>query len=310
LSGRQSSESLKIEALFSGENPMKYRLLCVALCLFCLNATAYAESSFDRELVVKNTERAVKVENVLKELLRAYENEDAREFLDYVSEDRFRHDYLTFTDALYTDFRTYEIHRIDYWVDRVVADHIKQFLYVRWEKRYETLDEGRQYTERGFSRFVFDEINGDYLLVELAGNDLFGSSLPEWTEETPSIPGQEASPNPDSGNNNPPAGLADLVIQSTGYVPAFGSITVNNFDVVIANNGSVASGPTVVNVITAVSGNLDQINIPAIPAGGTYSFTSVTGYEIGLHVASVSIDPNNVVPETNDANNQGGPYPL
>lgn len=165
---------------------------CLALIWVCLFTTpAFCDSSYDRELIVKDKTRATQVEKTFKELMAAYEDEDAQGFLDLVSDERFRQDYMTFTDALYNDFRTYEIRQVDYWIDRVVPDHVKQFLYVRWEKRYEDLDDGQQFTSTGYSRFLFDEVDGDYLLVELAGNSLFGGSLPEWVEEVSQIPGQE-----------------------------------------------------------------------------------------------------------------------
>lgn len=152
----------------------KAMVLMTALVL--LSSAAFSETRYDRDLVVKDETRAMKVEGVFKDLIAAYEDEDPQGFLDLVSDDRFRQDYITFTDALYSDFRNYEIHRVDYWVDRVVSDHIKQFLFVKWEKRYETLESGRQNTLSGYSRFLFDEVNGKYLLIELAGNPLFGGS--------------------------------------------------------------------------------------------------------------------------------------
>lgn len=168
--------------------------LCLTLFLVVFFATtAFCASSYDRELIVQDKTRAMQVESVFKQMMAAYEDEDARGFLDYVSDERFRQDYITFTDALYSDFRNYEIHQVEYWIDKVVPDNVKQFLFVHWEKRYENLDDGRQTTQKGVSRFLFDEVEGDYLLVELAGNSLFGGSLPEWVQEVPQISGQEAT---------------------------------------------------------------------------------------------------------------------
>lgn len=168
---------------------VKLFLPLVVFCLFI--STGFCASSYDRELIVQDKTRAMQVESVFKEMMAAYEDEDPRSFLDYVSDERFRQDYITFTDALYSDFRNYEIHQVEYWIDKVVPDNVKQFLFVRWEKRYENLDDGRQLTQRGVSRFLFDEVEGDYLLIELAGNQLFGASLPEWVQEVPPISGQE-----------------------------------------------------------------------------------------------------------------------
>ena len=163
-------------------------VLIVSAILF-LFSTAYAENAFERELVVKDQTRKTKVESVFKKLIQAYEDESASDFLDLVSDDRFRQDYITFTDALYSDIRKYDIHQVEYWIEKVVSDHVKQFLYVKWEKRFENIDDGRQGNQKGYSRFLFDEVNGKYLLVELAGNTLFGGSLKEWRDETPPIAG-------------------------------------------------------------------------------------------------------------------------
>lgn len=175
----------------------KLFLSLLGFCLFV--STGFCASSYDRELIVQDKTRAMQVESVFKEMMTAYEDEDARGFLDYVSDERFRQDYITFTDALYNDFRNYEIHQVEYWIDKVVPDNVKQFLFVHWEKRYENLDDGRQLTQQGVSRFLFDEVDGDYLLVELAGNNLFGASLLEWTQEVPQISGQEATVTQDEG---------------------------------------------------------------------------------------------------------------
>ena len=281
---------------------MRYSVLIVVVCFLLFTGLVYGDSSFDRELVIKDQARANKVEQVLKNLLRTYENEDSREFLDYVSEDRFRQDYLTFTDALYEDFRTYEIHHVEYWVDRVVPDHVKQFFYVRWEKRYEMLDDGRQLKQTGFSRFVFDEVNGKYLLIELAGNDLFGSSLAEWTNETPTIPGQETAPA--SGQKATPAtpasGMADLVIQSAVFADG-----LYYLDIVIANIGTAVSTATTFQ-IDRTGGGTFLIPIPALNPGSSYSHQDYTGI-YAPSIDLVTIDPNNIVPESNEANNTGVP---
>lgn len=195
----------------------KMQWLIVFTLLFSVAGVAFADNSYDRELIVQDESRSVKVEQVFKNLMAAYEDEDAQGFLDLVSDDRFRQDYITFTDALYSDFRHYEIHHIDYWIDRVVPDHVKRFLYVRWEKRYENLDDGEQLTMRGYSRFLFDDVDGDYLLVELAGNSLFGDSLPEWVEEVPPISGQELvidNSAPDFVMDEVKATPADLIVES------------------------------------------------------------------------------------------------
>ncbi|MCW7753326.1 hypothetical protein OOT00_04915 [Desulfobotulus sp. H1] len=136
----------------------------------------------------------MEVEAVLGQLVAAYRAGSVSEFFGLVSEAHFRQSPSIFRDALQSDSRQYMIHHVDYWPERVVSDHTRHFLFVRWEKRFELLGSGGVQTVRGYSRFLFEERDGQYFLVELAGNGLFGSSLPEWEDSLPKIPGQEAGP--------------------------------------------------------------------------------------------------------------------
>ncbi len=88
------------------------RVCAIAVVLCCVASFAFCDSRYDRELIVQDKTRSMQVESVFKEMMAAYEDEDARGFLDYVSDERFRQDYITFTDALYNDFRNYEIHQV------------------------------------------------------------------------------------------------------------------------------------------------------------------------------------------------------
>jgi|GEM_PF-1764885 len=308
------------------------RVCAIAVVLCCVASFAFCDSRYDRELIVQDKTRSMQVESVFKEMMAAYEDEDARGFLDYVSDERFRQDYITFTDALYNDFRNYEIHQVDYWIDRVVPDNVKQFLYVQWEKRYENLDDGRQLTQRGFSRFLFDEVDGEYLLIELAGNHLFGGSLQEWREEVPVISGQEAtlsqnnsdgdsggaiSPVCDSSNlslcsnstdcsinggywysgtcNASPQALADLTIFDVFASVSFASVSIRN-DGAAESVGCTLHWTNGTDSIYDVTTNVDPI-----PAGGTVN-VDVVGLN-DMSSGRLTIDSTNVVSESNESNN-------
>ena len=299
--------------------------LCLSLILVCLfTTTGFCDSSYDREMIVKDKTRAIQVEGVFKELMAAYEDEDARGFLDLVSDERFRQDYITFTDALYSDFRNYEIHNVDYWIDRVVPDHVKQFLFVRWEKRYENLDDGQQLTQQGFSRFLFDEVDGDYLLVELAGNHLWGASLQEWRDEVPQISGQETVQSSvdavcdaqnlslcdgancssnggywyDGSCHSTPTGQPDLVFSSTTYVDNYPIASpVVNFTV--RNNGTAASGTSTSVIGSNASGA--SVFVPDLNPSAEFSGTiSVNSRNSG---DSLTVDPDGFVNDSDFSNN-------
>jgi hypothetical protein len=255
--------------------------LCLLLFLVLCSSTALCDSIYDRELIVQDKTRAMQVESVFKEMMAAYEDEDARGFLDHVSDERFRQDYITFTDALYSDFRNYEIHQVDYWIDRVVPDNVKQFLFVHWEKRYENLDDGRQITRKGVSRFLFDEVDGRYLLIELAGNNLFGGSLQEWVEEVPQIAGQIAvAGDKDNGGNDHGGGdgnddgggvpvapeLPDLLILDAKWEPNYAGALEGALSFVVRNIGLGASGPCLLGV-----GDATIVEIPPLEPQATFS---------------------------------------
>jgi hypothetical protein len=271
----------------------------------------------------------MKVEAVFKELIKAYEDENTRGFLDRVSDERFRQDYITFTDALYSDFRTYDIHRVDYWIDRIVPDNIKQFIYVKWEKRFETLENGRQNTSKGYSRFLFDEVNGKYLLVELAGNSLFGASLREWTVEMPRIAGSIVSketsqpdgpvcaPGSVTGctiancesnggywynnkcNAEPePQGLPDLQITAFSYTQT----SPGNFVIyyTVRNSGTAPTLTTTDLYWQSNSGPPGSETISALAAGQSVSNEVLSSYE---PMTQAVVDTDNQITESNEANN-------
>jgi len=164
---------------------MKY-LLIIAFLINSINA-----GDFDRDIIVKDQTRNEKVRTVFKEMMQNYEEENLDEFFTFVSEDRFNQDYMTFYEAIEKDIRIYDILRIETWINKITEDGVKRYLYVRWDKRYEDMNGNDEVAQKGYSRFLFDEVNGKYKLIELAGNNFWGQSLQEWTEEVPQIAGQE-----------------------------------------------------------------------------------------------------------------------
>ena len=216
---------------------MTKKILTILLLLFSINL--YAESSYDRTVEVLDSTREEKVKQVFRELINAYQDEDARQFFEFVSEDRFLQDYITFSDGIYQDFRYYDILQVDYYFDQVVPKGIKRFLYVRWEKRYERLDTAEQLTQIGYSRFLFDEIDGKYYLIELAGNNLWADSIEEWREEVPSISGQVVYAPPPPGTTPPPTAKPDLVFGTVICSGSSVSFEIKNIGTAATTHGSI-----------------------------------------------------------------------
>ena len=166
----------------------KVFLFLTLISVFALNV-----AGFDKDVIVLDQTRNDKVKTVFREMMDAYQEGDVTKFFTFVSEDRFEQDYVTFYEAIDEDMRVYDILSIETWVNKITEDGVRRYLYVQWDKRYESTQSssGTEINQLGLSRFLFDEVNGKYKLIELAGNNFWGGSLPEWREEVPQIAGQE-----------------------------------------------------------------------------------------------------------------------
>ena len=149
------------------ESKMK-NIIVWALVYIGVSLSLFADSSYDRTMeVVGNQTRDEKVTQVFKEMITLYQDEDAMGFLEHTSEDRFLQDYLTFSDAIYQDTREYDILEINYWINEIVPKgNYKRYLNVRWERYSIHNESAGSYTKKGVSRFLFDDINGEYKLIE------------------------------------------------------------------------------------------------------------------------------------------------
>lgn len=257
----------------------------VIVLILVFSTSVFAQSSYDRTVEVLDNSRDEKVKEVFRELIAAYQDEDAREFLEHVSEDRFLQDYISFSDAIYQDFRYYDILQVDYWFDQIVPKgQVKRFLYVRWEKMYENLETSIRFNQRGYSRFLFDEIDGKYKLIELAGNNLWADSVEEWTDEVPSISGQEDVQEP------------DLIVES---ITCTDSDTFVNLKITNIGTGTTKAG-SIEWSIKSVGVDFDGVISKDI-AAGEYEKVSIFINCNGSY--SGTVDPDNKIPESNNDNN-------
>ena len=274
--------------------------ICIAMIL--LFSTSLFAGEFDKDIVIKNQSRNDKVKTVFREMMDAYEEEDIGRFFFYVSEDRFEQDYMTFYDAIDNDIRVYDILSIDTRVNKLTDDGVKRFLYVQWDKRYLATSNDTEINQRGYSRFLFDEVNGKYKLIELAGNNFWGQSLSEWTKEVGDIAGQEVYTD-SSGNPsvNPPAvaELPDLTV-------AIDDTSLSEIYFYINNNGTgTASNPIYYQI--DYCGNSPQIYTYTndIIAGGNSDFIAKPlGMCPTAESLTITIDPDDLIEESNEDNNK------
>ena len=252
----------------------------------------YASSDFDRDIVVKDQSRDEKVKTIFREMMDRYEEKDLDGFFSYVSEDRFLQDYMLFFEAIEKDMREYDTLSIDTWVDKITEDGVKRFLYVKWQKRYDKIDSDTQIQKLGYSRFLFDEINGEYKLIELAGNHFWGESLPQWTQEVPQIAGQEPEQQVSTG-------LPDLVVVNETCVGiSIVQFAIQNIGQSATQNGAIewstSNGPT--NDSGTYAGDLQP--------GATSSTIIASVYDCTAATTTIIVDPNDFIQESDESNNQ------
>lgn len=259
----------------------------------------FSSNDYDKDIIVLDQSRDDKVKIVFEEMMQAYEDEDYHEFFDFISEERFIQDYMTFTEAIDKDFRDYETISFDKWIDKITSDGVKKYLYVKWEKYYETNNGSNQATQNGYSRFLFDEINGEYKLIELAGNNLWGVSLKDWTDEVTTIPGQEAptTTTSTSNTNKPDLEVIGLTCNSFGEAEFY-----------IRNNGSADANSTIEYSYEQgflFSAMTDTYSGP-IFAGSTSSLITqpiCSSTMLAGDTVKIVVDPNDSISESNESNN-------
>ena len=273
-----------------------FKKILLLLCMGIITV-GFASSDYDRDITVKDQSRNEKVKTVFREMMDRYEEKDLDGFFSYVSEDRFLQDYMLFYEAIEKDMREYDTLSIDTWVDKITEDGVKRFLYVKWEKRYDKVDSDTQIQKLGYSRFLFDEINGKYKLIGLAGNNFWGESLPEWREEVPQIAGQE----PEQTSGELSTALPDLVVVNvtcTGTSIATITFSLKNIGQGATQSGSIewsaTNGPD--NGSGAYASDLQ--------AGETSSQITWIDSFYGCSSGTVTVDPNDLIQESDESNNQ------
>lgn len=160
--------------------------LIIFLITIMLSSSLMANSVTDRTNKALDNSAPQQVKVVFAHMVESYNDKDASKFLSYVDEDEFLQDYITFDNVIRQDFRIYTTFDIHYWFNQSVPDSQNRiYLFVHWQKSYETLKTPKMQVKKGDSRFLFELVDGKYKLVGLAGDELFGDSEDEWNYEVP-----------------------------------------------------------------------------------------------------------------------------
>jgi len=145
---------------------MKKSILLVLMLIFALSSLSYATDTKQLE--------DDRIEKIFTKMLRAYKNKNMKAFFVNVFEKNFQQDYIEFYDAVEEDMRINDILSIQTWTDKIAPDGKKRFLYIKWEKRYTSIDSSTDLSKEGNSIFLFEVKKGRYKLIGFSGDLLFG----------------------------------------------------------------------------------------------------------------------------------------
>jgi hypothetical protein len=281
----------------------------ILLIFICFTNALFASSEYNREITIVDQTRNEKVAKVFREMMNRYEEKDLDGFFSYVSEDRFLQDYMTFYEAIEKDMRIFDTINIDTWIDKITDDGVKRFLYVRWEKRYEMVSNNDEIVKRGYSRFLFDEVNGEYKLIELAGNNFWGESLREWREEVPHIAGEEVyskkqvvQSSNDTEEDSTAVQYPDLIVIDVVCRDVDSSTSDVTFYLKNSGEGPTQSGEIAWHATNGPEEGDGTYN-GDLDAGETSpQITWRNNY--GCAGGSVEVDPDNLIEESDENNNK------
>ena len=117
-----------------------------------------------------------KVEKAFNQMVQAYKNENIKGFFRHVKENGFQKDFLSFFDNVQQNMTDNDTLNIDTWVDKITSDKNRRFLYVKWDKRYLSVNSNTELTQNGQSVFLFAKTKkGKYKLLDFGGDVLFGN---------------------------------------------------------------------------------------------------------------------------------------
>jgi hypothetical protein len=111
-------------------------------------------------------------------MVRAYKNENKKAFFHHVSEKNFQQDYLSFYDSIEEDFTTNDTLSTKIWINKITDDGKKRFLYVKWNKRYHSINSQNEIRKEGNTMFLFEKLKGKYKLIAFDGDLFWGVSQP------------------------------------------------------------------------------------------------------------------------------------
>jgi len=217
---------------------------------------------------------------LLDKMKAYYENEDINNFINLYS--MSFPDRIKFKEAIQNDFFNYKNLRLFYRIDQRIFDDDAEgaICDIYWQRKGDDRV-GNFFSDSAEISMRMEKEGNNWMITGLRNNTIFGSSLLGSTAVSTSQPDLSISSSDISGGYVGPNYVVSAVIHNTGNAAA------NNFKVYFYAD-DVLQGSQAVGTVSANSQvTLNQSTLGVIPP-----FT-----------AKVVIDPENVIPESNKANN-------
>lgn len=144
-------------------------LNCVQAQENTVNPPEYPAAANETEVI-----KAAKV--CMDELVKNYNGEHEEDFFRNVS-DEYLTSYLDFKIRVENDFRNFDQIRVQYWIDRELAEGKRVSIQIHWEKSTMTPTSGTPVLTRGTTKFIFEVNDGKALLMDQQDAVLFGSTM-------------------------------------------------------------------------------------------------------------------------------------
>jgi len=144
-------------------------------------------------------------------------------------------------------------------------------------------------------------VNGKYKLIELAGNNFWGESSPEWKEEVPQIAGQEPETSKVVADTGVPVATEkpDLTVTILDCMSGDIYFTLNN-----EGAGDTTAGSIEYNVYDGASASTTLYTYSGdIAAGSSTGTLSQSNGCDPTYGASITVDPNSLIDESDETNN-------
>ncbi len=129
----------------------------------------------DYPVTANETENIKAAKKALDDLVRAFERESLFTFFNLIN-NRFNRGYLDFKDRVENDFQTFDVIRIEYFIDDIEAEGNNVSINFHWDRSWmpQMVMATAPILMQGQTQFIFEVENGKATLNDQTGAAIFG----------------------------------------------------------------------------------------------------------------------------------------